>query len=364
MKLHSNACVLPWMSAAIDVRDDILPCCRFRTQDYTPPKASDGLNQALNSEMFNNIRNRMMAGEKLSNCFKCHDEELASGHSMRTEFNEDFNIDATGNIKLRYLEVGFSTHCNLACRMCSDEYSSKWASILNKGTKIELGFDMDMKSFNVPLENLSVIKIIGGEPLLAKQHDQFIEKLLDTHNNLQNLKIIYHTNGTILPSRKVLDFWKKCKQIAVYFSIDGVGKMNEYQRPGHKWETIVNNVEYYKSIKDCNLKFGIQTTITSLNIMKLHHIYDWLSSTFNSGTRMSIDTAVFPKTLAIRNLPDDEKSKAIEYIQNNIEHKSHKKKILKFLNLEAEQQNQKLAKVQRDEQKILDQHFNQDFKDI
>lgn len=362
MASNNTACSLLWSAAAVDMNGEVLPCCRFQRHDYAAPIVNDGMDAVLHGDMFTDVRRRLLAGEKINNCNKCWEQEASTGRSMRTDFNEKYGSHIEKEPKLRYLEIGFSTHCNLACRMCDEEYSSKWSTIKNNGKRVEIGFDMDIDGFDVPLGDLEEIKVIGGEPMMARQHDQFVDKLLSSHTNLSNVIITYHTNGTILPSERVLAFWKQLKKVQLFFSIDGVGAINEFQRPGHSWQTILDNIEYYKKLDGINIRMGTHTTITSLNVNHLAEFYSWWETVFQPGDRQTIDTAEGPAHLCIQNMSDDAKESTIKYIGNEINNITHKKQIINKLNSTSKDVYTRENIIEKEQ--LIDNYFKQNTKDM
>lgn len=358
-------CAMPWMHAAVDMNGDIMPCCRFKPDGYKMPNIKDGLTSAINGDVFKDIRERLASGERISNCFKCWEAEDNIGKSMRTDYSNKYK-DYIGVEKpvLKYLEIGFSTHCNLACRMCSEDYSSTWYKINNPSESIPIGFDLSHESFDADLSNLFEIKVVGGEPMMTREHDDFVDRVVEQHANIGDIRMTYHTNGSILPSKKVVSFWRKLGELRIYFSIDGVGKVNEYQRPGHKWQTIVDNIEWYKKLDDeINLLLGVHTTVTALNVMHLADVYKFYEDTFSEyNYRFTLDTAEGPDHLCIQNMPEDLKHKAIDYIERNIPNESHKTRIIKKLKMPAKTI-YSVDDIKYKEIK-LDNHFKQSIDDV
>ena len=352
---HKNACALLWTHAAIDMNGEVLPCCRFRRMDYTAPNIQDGLANAVNGEMFSDIRKRMLAGERLENCFKCWEQEKNTGISMRTDYSKKYADYIENKPKSKYLEIGFSTHCNLACRMCGPEYSSKWSNIKDPKQSVKMGFDLNTDWFDMDLSELDEIKVIGGEPMMATQHDDFVEKLIQQHYNLDKLRISYHTNATVLPKKRIVEFWQQLGEVRVYFSLDGVGKVNEYQRPGHDWETILKNIEEYKTYSG-NIILGTHTTVTALNIMHINDFLLWREKILGTD-RLTLDTAEQPYHLCISNMSEEMKQRAITACEQ-IKNEEIKNRLIKKINQPAEQVYTKLD-IQQQE-KELDTYFKQE----
>lgn len=360
-------CSLPWNHLVIDTWGTVIPCCRFKTnveqENYPFDKTTVGLNDAWNNAAFQRLRQEFIDGKQPEPCVKCWLQEKNSSKSMRTAYNNIFR-DRTdvNNKKLRFMEIGFSTHCNLACRMCSPDYSSKWATIKHPNSSVRLGYDLDVDKFDVDVSELEEIKIVGGEPMMAKQHDQFLQKLFAEHLDLSKVKITYYTNTTVLPSKTVLELWKHIGEIELNFSIDGVGKINEYQRPGHKWETIESNVEFYKNlaIEYGNITLGVHCAITTLTIGNIHEVIEWYQSTINSKLKnFSYDFVDYPQHLNIVNLNDRWKENLIKYIQSSVQVEKVKDSLIRYIEMDQLIEQPITVSAVRLKERNLDEYFNQ-----
>ena len=124
----TNTCSLLWNHTRLHVDGSVLPCCIFDTskipnKNIKIPKLIDGIENAFNSELFDDVRNRMTNNDAVPECNACWNLEDAGVKSLRNEMNERFQ---SNDKKIRYIETAFSTHCNLTCRMCNEDFSSKW----------------------------------------------------------------------------------------------------------------------------------------------------------------------------------------------------------------------------------------------
>jgi len=360
VEFPENGCVLPWVHAAIDMSGTVTPCCRWNpNKDTGFEKVKDiGLKNAWTNDKFNKMRERILNNEKLSGCSRCWQDEASSDElfpSMRRSANATWLRSYTKEPVLKYLELGFGTTCNLACRMCNERYSSKWSVIKNPEKKFKDGFDFDSDSIDVDLSNLEEIKFVGGEPMMARDHDKFLQRILDTHPNLKELRLRYFTNGTILPSDNVIKFWNKVGKVTLSLSIDGVGKINEIQRPGHTWNTIEKNYEFYKSLKTVTI--DVNSVVTILNVFHLRELNEWvISKNINNWSMMP---AIGPNHLSIKNMNKETKAKALSYIESVPLTKQYIKDRLKyFLMIDADEQY--TEEDLRREFRLVDEYFNQD----
>lgn len=296
----------------------VLPCCMFDDEkipnkNLAIPKTKDGIQSAFNSELFEDVRQRMSNEEEIPECHRCWHSERTSNDSLRLQSFEGFG-DYIGNKKIRYIETAFSSHCNLACRMCNETFSSKWKLVNNPGMSPDTTIDNDsLDYYDGDLSGLKLIKLVGGEPLLDKKHEPFLKMLFDKSDSPDDIILYYNTNGTIRPKQLVLDFWKKAKKVIIVFSIDGIGELNEILRPPHDWKTISDNVDYFKTLKDINFEFRMHTVISVANIKHLIPMVQYSMINFNQIPEF--DLLTHPEHLSLQNI--DYKDEVIDFIHNN-----------------------------------------------
>ena len=389
-------CAALWSHIKPDVDGHIYPCCRWTLSKNEIkmhgrpstvaklPKISDGTQSALDSDYFNSIRERMLAGEELPECKQCITEEnLGDGTSIRTEMNTRYGHHINKTPKIRYIELMFSTHCNLACRMCGEYASSKWKLINNPNLTVDTSIDSsDLENYDSDFSKLDELKVVGGEPFLAKEHYDFLDKFITQVDNPENVSIHYCTNGTIFPNKNIINYWKKLKIVKIVLSVDAYGTLNDYLRPGSSWKKVNENIEKFRNIEDVNIDLTTHSVITSLSVLQLHKLIDWRGERELEGTFHVTDG---PYHLAISHLVDEEKDKIRTYL-NSLRTKysnppSHwlvaapdgKDRMLNVYPTgltdiieEALNENQEtqytFEDIAKEEQK-LDKYFNQDFWD-
>jgi len=102
---------------------------------------TDTYDEIWNSKYVRDARRGLATGEKISPCRRCFDEEASVGESRRTVQNAAWlptmtqtraelvarTRDAGWRVDERpiFLQLNMGNLCNLACRMCSSQYSSK-----------------------------------------------------------------------------------------------------------------------------------------------------------------------------------------------------------------------------------------------
>ena len=87
-----------------------------------------------------------------------------------------------GPAKIRYLETGISSLCNMACVMCGPYASSTIHSIEFPKKKIPKGFHESNDNIDEDLSELRYLKFVGGEPMLEHKHDDLLEKVMKKNN--------------------------------------------------------------------------------------------------------------------------------------------------------------------------------------
>lgn len=143
--VRDTFCVLAWNHLQIAPNGTVKMCCIAGEdlQENGRPMSlySDTYEEIWNSGYMRDARRGMADGEKISPCMRCYQEEDSVGQSRRTIQNgvwlartgrsrEDFIQEAQNQswrVRNRpsFLQLNLGNLCNLACRMCSSQYSSR-----------------------------------------------------------------------------------------------------------------------------------------------------------------------------------------------------------------------------------------------
>lgn len=304
-------CILPFIHIQVKPNGQIKPCCRFDfvhddyiNKDWSLYKKgmyhtfnqfniSNGstLTEAMNSDLWNDVRNRMIAGDKVSGCRKCYAEESFHGSSMRITENhrrnnnfQDKLSDSIEPLKIKYLEMTFGNYCNLKCRTCAGDLSSTWYDEEILISKVYPGRYSSPKILNIPFNwkpedfiDVEEIKFTGGEPMI---HPDFI-KLMDMLISIdiaKNITLEVFTNCSWLPKSKFLDRLVKFKLVKISLSVDGIGKTNDYIRTPSKWSVVNSVVDSWLSHEAKNpdqIQITWNPTINIYNILEIDQMIYW-----------------------------------------------------------------------------------------
>ena len=190
------------------------------------------ITKILNSDSFKELRLKMLNGEKPEACNGCYKAEEFGVPSKRNIESQKFGLslddlrartNSSGEITadIEYAELRLGNLCNLKCRTCNPNSSSKWNSeygpmqeqlpfITKYDLKADFNWAVNEEFWADFLKNsmhLKLLYINGGEPTLIKQHWTFLEKLIETGKS-SNIEIKYNINMTYLPDN-AFTIWKK-----------------------------------------------------------------------------------------------------------------------------------------------------------
>ena len=284
--MNKYFCSIPWVHLRLDSsyesQTGVSPCCKFYYESWDKLNPDnhirDGITAALNTAPFRQIRSDMLAGIPTEGCVNCYQDEAVHGKSMRTDANSSFGSITNNNLSTdflhtKFIEVSLDNTCNLECKMCSSYNSTKLRKrdeLLGHHVYPNSSFDPDLLD-ELDLNHVEHIKMVGGEPLLSKNHLPFLKKFPDP----SKLSLLYNTNATILPEGEAKEIMASAKELNFIISCDGIYKYNDYQRWGSNFETIIDNANTIKSSFD-NIKwFTFLNTFTLLNLNNYSDTIQW-----------------------------------------------------------------------------------------
>ena len=333
-KLKSKtACLAPWISIHHWPNGKTYPCCLWDSQDPIGDLNKEPLSQIWNSEKLKQARVGMLKGEKISSCSRCYELESTGEHSYRQRINEQHKqyehyLDQTNDdgsldsMNLHLWDLRISNFCNFKCRSCGSELSSSWyEDVIKLGKNTEghkaLISISDKSKFLEDIEPhyscVDEIYFAGGEPLLMPEHYQILDRLIAL--NRTDVNIRYSTNFSKLNfgKKSILEYWKNFKNIELYISVDGVGKIGEYVRKGYDDTTFFNNVKTFRDSGIPTTAFGYTVTYGVLNLLHLfdlviefvkNDVLDYKTFVFGESPALVFNPITYPTYYDSRFLPD------------------------------------------------------------
>ena len=268
------------------------PCSFY--SGYIKTSDTFDIAQVWNSPEHNQLKSMVDQDLPIPGCSACYDAEKNGLKSRRLgakelyeDYFQDSNVNLTGPQSIDY-SVG--NLCNLKCVICGPQNSSAWIGDYQKIYPDRNIERLQYDKFNqIQIDQPDLLKNIknvhfhgGGEPLLSNSHITLLEKIKEV-KGLQDVHVIYNTNGTKRASEKLLDLWAECQLVELYFSIDDVGERFNYQRTGAIWNEVVENLQWYKENMPVNHMFKINCTWGYLNLFYLNELVDWHKNHFNAN---------------------------------------------------------------------------------
>jgi hypothetical protein len=219
---------------------------------------------------------------KPTQCNNCwHVEKTGSPsrrHASINWFDNNYPITDTTN-ELISLDWNSENVCNLSCITCGPKFSSRWRQEIlnysfNNTSNKYINNLQDNKFWKLlDLTRLRRLYFNGGEPLLDHDHIEILS-YLDSINRLPSVELSYNTNGTVIPSDKVIDLWKKVKLLRISISIDAVGLAFEFIRWPAKWRQILDFITFINQ-QSFNTIINITCTIGIHNILEVDQLIEW-----------------------------------------------------------------------------------------
>ncbi|MCJ8276688.1 MAG: twitch domain-containing radical SAM protein [Bdellovibrionales bacterium] len=288
MSEPKTLCSMLWNHAFVSPQGELKPCCRFKADKKY---SSKNIQSEFSGQFWQDIRDKMKAGESVDGCKRCYQEEESGKLSLRQRYNkhktlglENVNLDEP---QITWLEIPFSNRCNLACQMCDSRYSTKWLkdekSLYGKTLGKDEVINYDWDQFLKISKNLRHVKVTGGEPLLDPKHDFFLDTLI-ANSEPQNIYLNYSTNLTIFPSSDVIEKWKKFQRIELALSLDSsIPEELNYIRYPTDGEQALNNVTKFMSLVNemDNLHLILRSTVSAFNIFSMPRTLIWWNSKKN-----------------------------------------------------------------------------------
>jgi sulfatase maturation enzyme AslB (radical SAM superfamily) len=353
-----------YTSLSFDQKGQVRVCCN----NYEIPKIDDrpinvndkdfSMKKVFNSDLHLRIRTNLMNGVRDASCLRCWQTEENGAESYRTIWNnslasgyyKDLMLDTQsekGYIMYKndstkvpmqhiddpyvtFLEFSVGNRCNLICRMCNVDNSHLWeeesrtlfpeVKIPTRKVSVDEKFLSD-EFFKENFTHIKQVNFLGGEPLLVKEHQRFLEQCVK-FGIAENIVLFYTTNLTAnLLKDGLKELWKEFRHIYIGMSIDGVDKVNEYIRFPSKWKDVNKSIDMISEWKsEMSMDLQIQATMQTLNLTDWHNIIDWTYSLGDKGFwKVPFSNWVsYPNYYDCRNIPKDIKEESIKKIKNSI----------------------------------------------
>lgn len=335
MNPESSKLYCVWAHAGLALHNSgrALLCCHSRLyfEDDNKQKIywhTHRLDDAWRSSTRREIQQALDAGEQHFNCAACWDEEAAGRESRRTYTNKMFSIDGDPETP-RLMDLKLGNTCNLACRMCWPEVSSKWYRdyfevyekhrdpnadykiFLQRWGSIQDSYNRDNTEFWEDLRRFVAgvvyFDIYGAEPMLLDRLFDILDYSTTTgYSTAQKMHI--NTNATTW-NQDYMDILCKFQEVTIDLSLDALGAQAEYIRYGESWSRVLENLSNYRQLKkqNSNILINVCVTVNPLNVFYLPEIWEFFFDEFPDFGRF-FNLVHMPEHMCIRSLPDSIKT--------------------------------------------------------
>lgn len=282
----SNWCPEIYRSIYVDRHNDdylrIAPCCQAESR-LEPTQTFD----FYTSPYLNSLRQKFSQGQRPTECDRCWGLEKVGQKSRRQGAIEFFNIAESNDTQLESIDNSATWACNLACIMCGPQNSSLWATEegFDKNQLAVIGRQFQKSNDFIKQLDLSQVKKIhfnGGEPLLNNDQTALLTKL-DEQGVLNHVVISYNTNGSVMPSSKLINLWKRAHLVKLFFSIDAIDDAFEYIRWPATWNQVRLNILNMQETLPSNVMFGFNSTVGSYNLFEMSKVWSWFDKNISTN---------------------------------------------------------------------------------
>ena len=352
---NTGFCALPFVQYSTYNGGRFRLCCMAKEPKELVNQEELGINGTWNHNYIKDVRRRMTAGEKLSECIECHHLErngIMSSRQWENKVWADIIDDVVAKASANDWEIDqplqfdfrLGNLCNLQCQMCNKE-ASHLVSV-ERATMVQSGLGanhpdwdgniankkeallqpgIEWESFERMLPYARKIKLIGGEPTVAQ--DMF--KLLDIateSGHAEHIELSFYTNITNMQD-KWLDQLAKFEKVIVNCSLEGMEDMNDYLRPPSKWASVWKNFDKLVKFSDTKEGKRIKVRVTTVNQITnaLHTATFWkfmhdYQMTSNRGIGMSTNQLVEPAYYSMAHAPEwlkeEQREQILEFLKS------------------------------------------------
>lgn len=325
----TDFCYYPFFQVLLSADGKYMPCSHhdnYMVEDGKEIRVDKySIEEAWNSEYMKTLRHNFKNNVRSKGCNQCWKEQALGLKPMRYD-SYGYNIPETqvqNPEQPMRVEINASNVCNLRCRICWANASSRWI----KEAKELYQFDSGEVHYNMTPENQEIIRkwvphftqigFFGGEPLMSDENIELMRYCVQTGHS-KHISLLINTNATVYTDELVTLF-KQFKNVFLNFSIDDIGARFEYERSGAIWNEVVDNMKKYIRhggfTGDDQLQIKICCSVTSMNIYYFPEYFEFMNEHF-PGLPVFWNLVYSPYELSTQLLPEGVKMQIAERLKN------------------------------------------------
>ena len=349
-------CNTPWYELHIYWDGSLGICCQEDHKLYSQGNyniASMTIAEWFNSDPVTQFRQKVLAESKVSACRRCYVEEQAGGMSRRQRGNQKsaiflqafadsfeqspiqqhINQSGTTDTHPIDIHIDLGNFCNLACKMCNAQASSRIASQEVKwgidSSAQYLGVDWthndqtwsNFKTQLLALPGLNNIHFMGGETLLTDRFEDLVNTMI-AHGRF-DVCFSFVTNGTVYRA-ELLEKLSQFKRVGIEVSIETVDQHNAYQRQGTDTDLVLKHLAQYKAFADgTNITVSLRPAVSALTIGYYAGLLEYaleqgfLVKSLLVNDPQYLDAVILPDEIKLQYLKSYEKFETIADVDYN-----------------------------------------------
>ena len=316
-KLGQGLCLAKWKQVSLHLSTGLNHSCYHPAlHDINPEQVKINPAALHNTDFKKDQRKIMLKHERPKECGVCWQHEdaghLSDRHYRSSEPWAAVDFDAIKNSTgdedwvPSYVEVNFSSVCNLKCSYCSPQFSSSWMSevqalggyptntahndpahFIGRRTPIPNREDNPYveafwKWWPTLYPELKHFRMTGGEPLMDPNTYRVFDYVLA--NPKSDLHLAVTSNFSVEPKLfdRHIEYVKRLCDSGIehymqYVSIDsGIAGQAEYIRHGLDFQRLKDNVERYLSEVTHHNSITFIVTVNNLSITGLQPLMEWI----------------------------------------------------------------------------------------
>jgi organic radical activating enzyme len=325
-------CNSPWYELHINWAGTLSFCCHASPR-LPYPVAQEGhynirnmsIQQWYQSEPMRQARARMLGTESWDHCSRCQHEEAVSTTSRRHRSNQKSVIfrqnftqsfeQSPGHHKFMDtdyvgmpidLHIDLGNYCNLACKMCNPEASSRIATQYRAWNMISSppqDWTQHQPTWNrflselITIPRLKNIHFMGGETLIQPKFEECIDHLL-AHGR-RDVCISFVTNGTLY-NQKLVNKLTQFERLGIEVSIETLGASNAYIRQGTDTDQVLANIDRYQELLADNVELTLRP---APSLLSARDYWQVIKLALDRGLPIKSNICTDPEFLAIDVLP-------------------------------------------------------------
>lgn len=309
---HPSICALPWTGIYVNP-DGMVKNCAIIHESLGNLHA-EPLKNLIDNERSHKIRQDMLDGTRHRRCTACYSVEDNSGNARFNESNRSYYrkiaikhvdtdiFDSADRFQMTILDLRWKNTCNRACIYCGPDLSSLWQDLLAADYSIDEDVLEQNKTYvDANLKHVKHVYLAGGEPLLIKENQFLLERLL-TINPEVDIRINSNIGSLDTPVYRLLS---KFPNVHWTISVDSQGAIFEYMRWPGKWPSFLQNLDRIRSDFGDNINFNMVWCI--LNGTDILATIDMLIARGYHENMFVVQCLTSPTPLSVLHLPAAER---------------------------------------------------------